>query len=79
MTALHVGYMDTDMTAKLDVPKADPRDVAVQAADAILAGDFEVLADDLTRSVKSSLSDDVTAQYAQLAAAMMSLSTAAST
>ena len=79
VTALHVGYMDTDMTAKLDVPKADPRDVAVQVADAILAGDFEVLADDLTRSVKSWLSDDVTAQYAQLAAAMTSVSTAAST
>ena len=69
VTALHVGYMDTDMVAKLDVPKADPRDVAVQVADAILAGDFEVLADDLTRSVKSRLSDDVTALYAQLAAA----------
>ena len=41
MTALHVGYMDTDMVAHLDVPKADPRDVAVQVADAILAGDFE--------------------------------------
>ena len=74
VTALHVGYMDTDMTAKLDVPKADPRDVAVQVADAILAGDFEVLADDLTRSVKSRLSDDVTARYVppfpQLAAAL---------
>ena len=69
MTALHVGYMDTDMVAKLDVPKADPRDIARQTADAILTGDFEVLADDLTRSVKSRLSDDVTALYAQLAAA----------
>lgn len=62
------------MTAKLDVPKADPRDVAVQVAEAILAGDFEVLADDLTRSVKSRLSDDVTARYVppfpQLAAAL---------
>jgi len=55
--------MDTDMTAKLDVPKADPRDVAVQVADAILAGDFEVVADDLTRLAKSRLSDDVTARY----------------
>jgi NAD(P)-dependent dehydrogenase (short-subunit alcohol dehydrogenase family) len=69
VTALHVGYMDTDMTAGLDVPKADPRDVARQAADAIVAGAFEVLADDTTRLVKSQLSRDVTSLYAQLAAA----------
>jgi NAD(P)-dependent dehydrogenase (short-subunit alcohol dehydrogenase family) len=69
VTALHVGYMDTDMTAGLDVPKADPRDVARQAVDAILAGAYEVLADDTTRLVKSQLSRDVTALYAQLAAA----------
>ena len=67
VTALHVGYMDTDMVAHLDVPKADPRDVAVQVADAILAGDFEILADDLTRSVKSRLADDVTSMYSGLA------------
>ena len=73
VAALHVGYMGTDMTAKLDVPKADPREVAVQVADAILAGDFEVVADDLIRLAKSRLSDDVTARYVppfpQLAAA----------
>ena len=34
------------MTAGLDVPKTDPREVARQTADAILAGEFEVLADD---------------------------------
>lgn len=66
VTALHVGYMDTDMVAHLNVPKADPRDIAVQVADAILAGDFEVLADDLTRSVKSRLADDVTSMYPAL-------------
>ena len=39
VTALHVAYMDTDMTAGLDVPKADPREVARKTAEAILAGD----------------------------------------
>jgi NAD(P)-dependent dehydrogenase (short-subunit alcohol dehydrogenase family) len=68
VTALHVAYMDTDMTAGLDVPKADPREVARQAADAIVAGTFEILADDTTRAVKSQLSGDLTALYAQLAA-----------
>jgi NAD(P)-dependent dehydrogenase (short-subunit alcohol dehydrogenase family) len=68
VTALHVAYMDTDMTAGLDVPKADPGEVARQAADAILAGEFEVLADDTTRAVKAGLSREVTEQYSQLAA-----------
>jgi NAD(P)-dependent dehydrogenase (short-subunit alcohol dehydrogenase family) len=69
VTALHVGYMDTDMTARIDAPKADPREVARQTADAIMAGDFEILADKTTRTIKSHLSDDVTALYAQLAPA----------
>ena len=68
VTALHVAYMDTDLTAGLDVPKADPREVARQTAEAILAGEFEVLADDTTRSVKSGLSREVTDLYRQLAA-----------
>jgi NAD(P)-dependent dehydrogenase (short-subunit alcohol dehydrogenase family) len=69
VTALHVAYMDTDMTAHIDAPKSDPRDIARQAADAILAGQYEILADETTRTVKSHLSDDLTDLYAQLAAA----------
>jgi NAD(P)-dependent dehydrogenase (short-subunit alcohol dehydrogenase family) len=69
VTGLHVGYMDTDMTARVEAPKADPRDIARQTADAILEGDYEILADDISRRVKSLLSDDVAALYAQLAAA----------
>jgi NAD(P)-dependent dehydrogenase (short-subunit alcohol dehydrogenase family) len=69
VTALHVGYMDTDMTARVDAAKADPREIARQTADAIIAGEFEILADDTTRAVKSQLSEDLTTLYAQLAAA----------
>lgn len=69
VTALHVAYMDTDLTARLDVPKADPRDIARQTADAIATGRFEVLADQTTRTVKSQLSGDLTNLYQQLAAA----------
>lgn len=60
--------MDTDMTAHLTVPKADPSDVARQAVDAINAAGFEVLADDTSRAVKSELSGDLTDLYVQLAA-----------
>ena len=69
VTAVHVAYMDTDMIARLDVPKADPRDIAQLTADAILAGQYEVLADETTRTVKSQLSHDLTNLYRQLAAA----------
>jgi NAD(P)-dependent dehydrogenase (short-subunit alcohol dehydrogenase family) len=69
VTALHVGYMDTDMAAKVDGPKADPREVARFTADAIIAGDYEVLADDTSRQVKSLLSGDLTRLYGQLVAA----------
>lgn len=56
VTALHVGYMDTDMAA--DVPadqKADPAEVAAQALSAIETGLPEILADEITRHVKRSL------------------------
>lgn len=57
VSALHVGYMDTDMAS--DVPadqKVDPAVVAKLAVDGILAGQPEILADDLTRQVKAGLS-----------------------
>jgi NAD(P)-dependent dehydrogenase (short-subunit alcohol dehydrogenase family) len=72
VTALHVGYMDTELTAGFDVPKADPHDVARQVLDAIAAGAFELIADDSTRSVKSQLSEDLTTLYPQLSRATTS-------
>ncbi len=68
VTALHVAYMDTDMAADVKAPKADPRDVARQTAEAIVTGAYEILADDTTRAVKSQLSGSLTALYTQLAA-----------
>ena len=44
VTALHVAYMDTDMTRHLDVPKSDPAAIAKLAIDGI-AGDAEIIAD----------------------------------
>jgi NAD(P)-dependent dehydrogenase (short-subunit alcohol dehydrogenase family) len=69
VTALHVGYMDTDMAAHVDAPKADPHAVAGLTVDAIIAGEYEILADDTSRQVKSLLSGDLTQIYGQLAAA----------
>jgi NAD(P)-dependent dehydrogenase (short-subunit alcohol dehydrogenase family) len=63
VVALHVGYMDTDMTAGIDAPKSSPDDVAAQVMDGLAAGDLEVLADDVSRNVRAALSGDLTALY----------------
>lgn len=56
VVALHVGYMDTDMTRGLDAPKSSPAHVARVTLEGVEAGAFEVLADDISRQVKQSLS-----------------------
>jgi NAD(P)-dependent dehydrogenase (short-subunit alcohol dehydrogenase family) len=65
--AVHVGFMDTDMTAGLKVPKSSPDDVARQVLDGVEAGDFEVLADDPSRRVRAALSGELTQLYPALA------------
>ncbi|MEV4294116.1 SDR family oxidoreductase [Microbispora rosea] len=67
VTALHVGYMDTDMAAHADGPKADPAEVAAQALRGIEQGSFEVVADDTSRYVRAKLSGGVADLYPQLA------------
>lgn len=57
VTAVHVGYMDTDMAAFAPADqKSDPAVVARLALDGLLTGEPEVLADDLTRAMKAHLS-----------------------
>jgi NAD(P)-dependent dehydrogenase (short-subunit alcohol dehydrogenase family) len=67
ISALHVGYMDTDMTRGLDTAKADPADIARIAIDAVAAGQAEILADDTSRRIQAGLSGGVAALYPQLA------------
>ena len=55
--ALHVGYMDTDMAEFVPADqKTDPAAVAALALDGLFAGEPEVLADELTRTVRAQLS-----------------------
>jgi NAD(P)-dependent dehydrogenase (short-subunit alcohol dehydrogenase family) len=65
----HLGYTDTPMTARLDVDKADPRDIVAAIYDGLEAGESEVLADDVSRWVKQQLSQPLSALYPQLSAA----------
>ena len=58
VTALHVGFMDTDMTATIEAPKEDPGVVAALALDGVEHRLIEVLADQRSRDVKSQLSVD---------------------
>jgi len=59
--ALHVGFLDTDMTAAVDVPKSDPNIVAAATWDALGRGACEYLGDSGTKVIKESLSSEVAA------------------
>ena len=53
VAALHVGFMDTDMAEFVPADqKVDPAVVARQALDGLFAGEPEILADELTRTVR---------------------------
>ncbi|SEI45276.1 SDR family oxidoreductase [Pseudomonas sp. NFR16] len=54
--ALHVGFLDTDMTKGFDMPKSSPDVVARKVYAGLEEGALEVLADEGTLQVKSTLS-----------------------
>lgn len=56
---LHVGFVDTDLTNGIDVPKSSPGDVVRQTYDALAAGKSEVMADQGTALLKSTLAAEV--------------------
>jgi NAD(P)-dependent dehydrogenase (short-subunit alcohol dehydrogenase family) len=66
VAALHVGYMDTEMTASVTAAKSDPAEIAKIAIDGIEADLYEIVADDLSRKVQASLASGVPALYPQL-------------
>lgn len=53
---LHVGFIDTDLTRGIDLPKLAPSEVVQKAYAALEAGRDEVLIDDLSQRVKEGLS-----------------------
>jgi NAD(P)-dependent dehydrogenase (short-subunit alcohol dehydrogenase family) len=56
---LHVAYMDTDMAKGMTVPKTSPREVAQHAVESIQQGHFEILVDEISKQLKSNLSNGV--------------------
>lgn len=63
VTALHVGYMDTDMSRAVQAVKSNPASVAALALDAVANGEAEILADDITRQVQAALAGGVAQLY----------------
>ncbi|MER7948730.1 SDR family oxidoreductase [Streptomyces sp. NPDC096079] len=59
VVGVHAGFIDTDMVAALDRSKAKPADVAARIVDGLEAGETEVLADDVSVTVKAALSGPV--------------------
>jgi NAD(P)-dependent dehydrogenase (short-subunit alcohol dehydrogenase family) len=53
---LHMGFVDTDLTRGVEMPKSAPEAIVARAYDALEAGASEVLADELTQQVKQGLS-----------------------
>jgi NAD(P)-dependent dehydrogenase (short-subunit alcohol dehydrogenase family) len=68
VTGLHVGYLDTDMASHVDGHKEDPAKIAAMALDAMAAGRHEVVADEVSRTVRGSLSGPLAGLYPDVAA-----------
>jgi NAD(P)-dependent dehydrogenase (short-subunit alcohol dehydrogenase family) len=66
VASLHVGFMDTDMTAGVEAPKSNPADIAKIAIDGLESGSLEIIADEVSRTVLSGLSGGVAAIYPHL-------------
>ncbi|MDR6971668.1 SDR family oxidoreductase [Leifsonia shinshuensis] len=69
---LYVALMDTDFSRVFDAPKEDPADVARLAVDAIENREFEVFADEESRSIRAGLPGGVEALYPSLSHASLS-------
>jgi NAD(P)-dependent dehydrogenase (short-subunit alcohol dehydrogenase family) len=79
VTSSYPGFIDTDMTANADIPKATPRAVADQSLDALVAGRSSVFPDRLAELVEHAVAtrmadvlDDPQAVMSELIAALRS-------
>jgi NAD(P)-dependent dehydrogenase (short-subunit alcohol dehydrogenase family) len=65
---VYAGFVDTRLTAAMDIPKLAPREVAVTALDGVEAGSEEIMVDEFARNVKAGLGDDLRLVYPSLEA-----------
>jgi len=57
VVGVHAGFVETDLSARIDAPKINPASVAEQTMQALADNSTEVLADERTRQVKAGLSN----------------------
>jgi NAD(P)-dependent dehydrogenase (short-subunit alcohol dehydrogenase family) len=75
VTGVHIGVIDTDMSASWPGAKLDPIDVVNIALDGVEAGAAEVLADDWSRTVKAYLQLDPAEAYQRIGADLATMAT----
>ena len=68
VTAVHAGYIDTDMAATIDAPKTSPEEVAARIIEGIRTNQEEVLADQSSQEIKAALALNPHLFYQQLQA-----------
>lgn len=68
VVSVHVGFVDTDLAARVPGEKVAPNAVAAAALDALAAGEPEAIVDERSRDVKDQLSDDLGLIYPALQA-----------
>ncbi|MFL6710637.1 MAG: SDR family oxidoreductase [Massilia sp.] len=59
VAGVHVGFIDTDLTEGIDLPKLRADDVARIIVAGIAAGEVEIIVDDLSRKVKQGLAEGI--------------------
>ena len=59
VAGVHVGFIDTDLTEGIDLPKLRPDDVANIIVAGIAAGEVEIIVDDISRKVKQGLTEGI--------------------
>ncbi|MHB8813574.1 MAG: hypothetical protein ACYDAE_09915 [Steroidobacteraceae bacterium] len=55
VSALHMGFIDTDLVRTIDAPKISANEVVTRALDALESGLDDVLADERSRLIKQGL------------------------
>jgi NAD(P)-dependent dehydrogenase (short-subunit alcohol dehydrogenase family) len=63
VVGVHAGYIDTDLAASVTGPKTAPDDIVARVLAGLENDDEEILADDISHTVKSGLSADLAAMY----------------
>ncbi|MEV8148579.1 SDR family oxidoreductase [Arthrobacter sp. NPDC080073] len=66
VVGVHMGYVDTAMAAQASGPKMDPHELVRLVLETVENDGYEVIADELTASVKAALSGPIAVMYPEL-------------